>query len=199
MNTDTTQKPLHAPLDEYFRQFEDLRRDVRQLTDGLSDHQLGWSPEAGRWSIAQCLEHLNAVAGPYVQKLEQGVTKARAQGSGDLRPVRYSWIERWLIRAMEPPPRRRFPAPKMFRPAESGQQIAGGEIVAGYLAFNERFIELLGAADGLDIGRVKISSPETRLLRLRIGAAFAFLASHERRHVWQARQIRENPSFPACS
>ncbi len=58
----TSSRPLHAPLDEYVRQFEDLKRDARQLTEGLSDAQLNWSPAPGRWSMAQCLEHLNSVA-----------------------------------------------------------------------------------------------------------------------------------------
>ncbi len=197
MTTQSPKRPLHAPLDEYVRQFEDLKRDVQQLTDGLNDRQLSWSPEPRRWSIAECLEHLNAVARPYARKLEEGISTVRAQGYRAGKPVRYNFIERWLIRSMEPPPRRRFPAPKMFRPAESSQRIAGVEIVAEYFACNDRFVELLIDADGLDVGRVKISSPETRLLRLRIGAAFAFLASHERRHVWQARQIRESSAFPA--
>ncbi len=197
MSTKSPKRPLHAPLDEYVRQFEDLRRDVEQLTDGLNDRQLGWSPEPPRWSIAKCLEHLIAVARPYAGKLEEGISRARAQGHQASKPVKYNFIERWLIRSMEPPPRYRFPAPRMFRPAESAQQNPGAQIVAEYFACNDRFVELLGEADGLDVGRVKISSPETRLLRLRIGAAFAFLASHERRHVWQAKQIRESSEFPA--
>lgn len=193
---ETTATPLHAPLDEYVRQFEDLKRDARQLTAGLSDSQLNWSPAPGRWSIAQCLDHLSAVAKSYGLALEQGIAKARAQGITASGQMRYSWFERWMIRSIEPPPGRRLPAPGMFKPAESTQKLPGPLVIAEYIALKDRFVELLSSADGLDIGRVKITSPVTRLLRLRIGAAFAFLASHERRHLWQARQVRENADFP---
>ena len=197
MTAETPSRPLHAPLDEYFRQYEDLKHDARLLTEGLSDPQLSWSPAPGRWSMAQCLDHLNSVAGPYAQALETGIAAARAQGRRAAGPVRYSFLERWMIRSMEPPPRRRLPAPAMFRPAEAARPVDAAGVIADYLALKDRFIELLARADGLDVGRVKITSPVTRLLRLRIGAAFAFLAAHERRHLWQARQVRESSDFPA--
>ncbi len=195
MSDETPARPLHAPLDEYVRQFEDLKRDARELTDGLEDDRLNWSPAAGRWSIAQCLDHLNVCAGPYADNLEQAIAEARERGLTATGPIRYSWIERWAIRSMEPPPRLRLPAPRMFRP-EAAKRYDGARVIADFMAYKDRLVELLASADGLDVGRFKIASPESRLIRLRVGAAFAFLASHERRHLWQARQVRENPGFP---
>ena len=196
MTAETPSRPLHAPLDEYVRQFEDLKRDARLLTEGLSDPQLSWSSAPGRWSMAQCLDHLNSVAGPYARALEAGIATARAQGRRAAGPVRYSFLERWMIRSMEPPPRRRLPAPAMFQPAEAPRSVEGAGVIADYQALKDRFIELLASADGLDVGGVKIASPVTRLLRFRLGAAFAFVAAHERRHLWQARQVRESSDFP---
>ena len=196
MTAETPARPLNAPLTEYVRQFEDLRLDARQVTAGLSDPQLNWSPAPKRWSIAQCLVHLTAVGRPYCQKLAEAVAGARERGLIASGRVRYSFLERWMIRSMEPPPRLRLPAPAMFRPVESVEEYVGADVVAEYVALNDRYIDLLATADGLDVGRIKITSPETRLLRLRVGAAFAFLASHERRHLWQARQVRESAQFP---
>lgn len=196
MSNETPPKPLHAPLDEYVRQFEDLKRDARQLADGLSEPQLKWSPAPGRWSIAQCFDHLNTVAKGYASALEQGIARTREKGYTAGGAVRYSALERWMIRSVEPPPTRRLPAPGIFRPKEPTEQHAGAEAVAEYDALKDRYVELLTRADGLDVGRVKIVSPVTRLLRLRIGAAFAFVAAHERRHLWQARQVRGSSGFP---
>ena len=192
----TNDKPLHAPLDEYVRQFEDLKRDARQLTGDLSDPQFNWMPAPGRWSIAQCFDHLNAVARPYVEALGKGIREARARGLTARGPVRYSFFERWMIRTIEPPPRRRLPAPGMFRPPADERTMPVGEVMATYSALKDDFVELLLRADGLDVGRVKIATPVSRLIRLRIGAAFAFLAGHERRHLWQARQVRGSAGFP---
>ena len=60
----------------------------------------------------------------------------------------------------------------------------------------DRLLELLRRADGVDISRAKVTSPLSKLLKLRIGAAFAILAAHGRRHLWQARQVRRQAGFP---
>ncbi len=187
---------LHAPLSDYVRQYEDLKRDARRLTEGLSETQFNWQPTPERWSIAQCLEHLNAVALPYTESLALGIAEARRRGEVARGVIRYSFIERWMIRSLEPPPRRRLPAPGMFRPEAAASSSDPAAVMSAYLELKDRFIELLVSADGLDIGKRKIATPVSKFIRLRIGAAFAFLASHERRHLWQARQVRESHAFP---
>jgi hypothetical protein len=34
-------------------------------------------------------------------------------------------------------------------------------------------------------------------LKFTLGQAFRLLAAHERRHLWQARNVRNAPNFPA--
>ena len=46
-------------------------------------------------------------------------------------------------------------------------------------------------ADGLDLRRVKVPTPISRLLKLSLGATIAQAAAHERRHMAQARRVRE--------
>jgi hypothetical protein len=52
-------------------------------------------------------------------------------------------------------------------------------------------------AEGLDLARVKVPTPISRLLKLSLGMTLAQAAAHERRHLEQARRVRENPRFPA--
>ncbi len=183
---------LAPPLDEYRRQFEVVRDDARQLIEGLDREQLNWSPAPGSWSIAQCLVHLNAVDRAYVRRLERGIEEARERGLVGGGKIRYGVLERWFIRSMEPPPRRRFPAPRPVVPAADHDR----ETVEKFLATQERLIELLQLANGVDVVQAKIVSPLSKLLKLRLGAAFAFLAAHDRRHLWQARQVRRHADFP---
>ncbi len=186
------QGALQPPLDEYRRQFEAGRDDARQLIAGLDREQLNWSPAPGKWSIAQCLVHLNSVDRAYVRRLERGIEEARERGRTGVGKIRYGLLERWLIRSMEPPPRRRFPAPRPVVPAADHDP----EAVEKFLATQDRLIELLQLANGVDVVRTKIVSPLSKLLKLRLGAAFAFLAAHDRRHLWQARQVRQHADFP---
>jgi hypothetical protein len=38
----------------------------------------------------------------------------------------------------------------------------------------------------------------TRLVKISLGQVFPFIAAHERRHLWQARRVREDANFPAA-
>ncbi len=184
---------LNPPLDEYQRQYEVLKDDVRQLVADLDRGQFNWKPAPESWSIAQCLVHLNKVDRAYLRKLEEGIVKARERGLLGGRRIRYTLFERWFIRSMEPPPKRRFPAPKKVVPAEDHPV---EEVLERYLATKDELLGLLRRADGLDICRAKITSPLAKFLRFRLGAAFAFIAAHDRRHLWQANQVRRDPEFP---
>jgi hypothetical protein len=77
-----------------------------------------------------------------------------------------------------------------WREFEASKTDARG-LVAGlsHAQFNYR-------ADGLDLKRAVVTSPASRFFRMSLGAYLAFLAAHDRRHLWQARQVREAEAFP---
>ncbi len=45
-------------------------------------------------------------------------------------------------------------------------------------------------AEGIDLARVKVRSPVLWLLRLSLGQWFALIAGHQKRHLWQAGQVK---------
>jgi hypothetical protein len=51
---------LNSELQGYYDRVEAIRKEARQLVEGLTEEQFAWQPALNRWSIAQCLEHLNA-------------------------------------------------------------------------------------------------------------------------------------------
>jgi hypothetical protein len=48
----------------------------------------------------------------------------------------------------------------------------------------------LRKADGLDLRRARMRSPVLRWLSYSLGTGLVGFLAHERRHVWQARQVR---------
>jgi hypothetical protein len=62
--------------------------------------------------------------------------------------------------------------------------------------WQERFADRLRAADGLDLRRIRSRSPAVTRLTYSLGTAFAIFLAHERRHLWQARGIRNDRAFP---
>ena len=69
-------------------------------------------------------------------------------------------------------------------------------VLAAFDEVQRQFLERLRHADGLDLARIRVSSPVAPWWRFSLGAAFAVLAAHERRHLWQARRVAMLPQFP---
>jgi hypothetical protein len=183
---------LHAELSEYRRQLRDARADAEKLVAGLSDEQFNWRPAPDRWSIAECLDHLNN-GWRVLEKLDHKIAKASEQGVRGEGPYRHPLLGRLYVRFVEPPPKIRVRAPKAFVPTPD-QPLAA--VAPRFLELQDEIIRRVIAADGLDLGGVRMSSPITRRFKMSLGQWFAFLAAHERRHLWQAWQVRKHPDFP---
>jgi hypothetical protein len=185
---------LPPELDAFRVEFDGFADAAAALAEPLSDDQFNWQPAPDAWSVAQCLEHLNATARAYLPVLDIGIEAAIRQGVYGPGPYHYNLIGRMMVRSMEPPPRRRFTAPKAFLPQP---RRAKTETLPAFRAYQTQIVDRLRQANGLDLARAKVSSPVYHWLRMPLGSAFGMMVAHERRHLWQARQVIGKRSFPA--
>jgi hypothetical protein len=185
--------PLPDELAALRRQLEDNTRTAETLVRGLSEAQLQWRPDERSWSIAQCLDHLAVANREYLGPMRHALTEARRRGGGSYRPIQPGWFSRWFIQSMEPPPRRKLPAPRKIVPALGKH---GEEVKRDFFAAQSETLELLKEAAGVDLNRTRFVSPFFPLLRFTVGTGFLVIVAHERRHLWQAERILQRPGFP---
>jgi len=190
---------MSEPQDEFGgleaarRQFEATEREARALAGSLSDGQLNWQPGSGRWSIGQCLAHLATSTDRALAAIDRAIATARERHWVPDAPVRYGWFARWMTNSMEPPPKRRMKTFAIFQPpAESLHRDA---VLAELAASRSRLLERVRQSAGLNLRRPVVVSPVSPLFRMPLGAYLAFLAAHDRRHLWQARAVREASGF----
>jgi hypothetical protein len=69
------------------------------------------------------------------------------------------------------------------------------ETAARFQTIQDEMMERIQRAAGLHLSAVKskLAGP----LKLTLGQYFAFAAAHERRHLWQARQVKVLKEFPS--
>lgn len=176
-------------------QLDAIKRDGEAIASGLSNAQFNWRPGPDSWSIADCLEHLNVGVSKAMPAFDAAIAKGRAKGQTATGPFKYGWFARYMARSMEPPPKFRMKAPKMLR-VPLTQTHRAAELIPEFRSVREQLADRVRQADGLDLARVRAISSVNRLLRLPLGAYFAFILAHDRRHLWQARQVRISPGFP---
>jgi hypothetical protein len=188
------EEPLAADLADCLRQLDAVDADAASLLNGLTEVQFHWSPAESRWSIAQCLVHLAIIGGKYLPLLDETIENARADRLLSRGPFRYGFIERWFVRSTEPPPGIRLRTPPAARPPDD-QPLPG--VIANFLTTQDEIRKRIRAANGVDLARAKVTSPFIRPLKMGLGPCFEFLAAHERRHLWQAWQVRNDEGFPS--
>ena len=186
--------PRLAPeLDALRVGFEQIAKDTDLFVATLSDEQFLWRPTLDAWSIAECLDHLNATARLYLPMLDEGIAAAIRQGIYSDGPFTYNWLGRLFVWSAAPPPRFRVKTPKVFLPLPNRSR---AEIMAGFRAYQVQFVDRLRQANGVDLAKARVISPAVTWLRIPLGSGFELMATHERRHLWQARRVTEAPDFP---
>ena len=183
---------MNAELRDCQGQFESLKADATKPTSGLSDEQFNWQPSPKRWSVGQCLEHLNIFGkGTVVPALDELIANAEKRKLYSDGPFRHGRLGNWIIRFLDAPADKRIRTAKSFIPPA---ELSKAKVMETFLTLQDDFIERLEHADGLNLAAVKKRLPMPVWLNL--GQWFAFAAAHERRHLRQAKQVVTETNFP---
>jgi hypothetical protein len=175
-------------LEQYCKEFDQIRGQAKELTEGLNEERFNWRPQPGQWSIEECLAHLLIAGNWEIRAIEDAIGRAKAHGVTGAGPFRYGPFERFVLRHTEPPVKRKVTAPRRFRPLH-GQPVTA--VLPSFLHLQSQLMLLAQSAEGLDLARIKVPTPISRLIRLSLGMTFAQLAAHERRHLEQAWRVRK--------
>lgn len=173
-----------------FNQLQDIRRRAQELVAGLSPEQLTRRPDPTRWSIAECLAHLNTTATlfhPFIDAAIRQGREGKIVGKGPFKPGPLGSLLIWIA---EPPPKFRIPAPKSILPPAS---IADAkQVVAEFMRVQDEWERELRDSDGLDLKKIKCSTPFGSLggLRLRLADPIPWMLAHQRRHLLQAEKVK---------
>ena len=178
---------VETGLEPFHRQLLELEAEVNTLCADLTPEQFAQRPLSGGWSVQECLDHLNVMGALYVEKLGPVIENSRARGERGTKPLRYGLLGGLFIRSQEPPVRLRVKTFKVFRPAQTPNEPA----LPTFLALQERVRDLLVCSEGLPLTKLRLTSPASKWLKMSVFEAFGLLLAHERRHLWQAQQVRE--------
>lgn len=186
-------RPLRAELQAHRDQLMAITQDVHRLTANLSAAQWHWSPARREWSIAQCLDHLNVTNGLLLPRFQQAIEQAQTQKQYSEAAFHPNWLERRFIRSLSPDATMNISAPQMYVPADHPEPPTA---LSRFVEIQDRLIQCVESANGLDLQRIKVVSPVTRWLRFSLGAWFAATVAHEWNHLRQAQQVRAQAGFP---
>jgi hypothetical protein len=187
----TTTVAAASGVAAYVKQFEDIRSDAHDLADDLSPEQFNWKAAATRWSVGQCLAHLNLSTEEALGTIDQVVQECQAKRRKSSGPFPHRLRPRLFVWILEPPYRLKVKTfPDLIPPSSLDRDLVLGD----FLRLQNALIQRLRAVDGFDLTCAQANNRAG--FPMHLGEWFAFVAAHERRHLWQARRNREHRSFP---
>jgi hypothetical protein len=187
--------PLPADLQQTLDDVNAADRAADVIAAGCTDEQFHWRPRGGQgWSIGQCLDHLATINVVYGDAVRRGIEAARARGWTRRAPAVPGFFGALFVKSLEPPVRRRLRAPANTRPGPSKSR---DEILAAYHAAHARIAALVTDTAEIDANRACFVNPFLRMVRVRVSTGLRVIAAHDRRHLWQAEQVRKAAGFPA--
>jgi DinB family protein len=178
---DRNQGPLTDQLDE-------IRRRARDLVSGLTPDQFSRRPESEKWSIAECLQHLNLTAAAVQPKIAAAIEKGKRENvTGPFSPGPLGKLLIWIA---EPPPKFRLRAPRNIAPR--ADETGSAELLAEFMRFQDGWQKLIQDCEGLNQKTIKVQSLFPGLPRLRLAAPIPWMLAHQRRHLLQAENVKRN-------
>lgn len=138
-----------------------------------------------RWSVAECVDHLNRTSAAFLPEMERALAEARLlpprESTESYRPT---FVGRLMTRLMSARMQTRTSAP--FTP-ERERSPEG--VRAEFRDLQEELLILLARADGAAMDRVRIVSPFSSSVRYDLYSAFRILVAHQHRHLAQAERV----------
>ena len=174
-------------LNELWQKNADARQAIRDEVRGLSEAQLAFRPEPGRWSIGEVLDHLCLAERAMIRSISRllqhaaGLGQIAEPGSMEL-PPRH--IDLDLYNRPAGAPESVLPSPD--RPLE--------RLLAGLDESRQRLLEVTKRADGRVVGNLTL--PHFQLGEINFYQWLSVQGAHEAKHLEQIRRIKSSPAFP---
>lgn len=174
-------------LHEITGEINAIRTRAQQLVSGLTPEHLTRRPDPAKWSIAECFQHLNRTAAAVQPKIAEAIEQGKKENITGIGPFSPGLLGRLAIWMAEPPPKFRLRAPKNIAPELAGDP---SRTIADFMKVQDGWEKLVRDCAGLDQNRITVPGLFPGLPPLRLAAPIPWMLAHQRRHLWQAENVK---------
>jgi DinB superfamily len=160
---------VQAQLERVERELADGLRRVHDVAAPLTPELWSARPAPNEWSVAECVTHLNLTSRAYVPLIDAAIRDGSTRNVHGAGPFRHDVVGAILDWITEPPVRVRLKTTTPFVPAGLAPQ---DQVIADFDMLQAQLVERVKHADGLHLGRVRVTSPFASRLRDSLYRAF---------------------------
>jgi len=151
----------------------------------LSVSELNQKENVDKWSVLECLEHLNRYHAYYNQAINHALKAAKPKHMLD-NDYKHGWFGKMSIDMMSPENVKKQKAIAKFNPV--GSQL-DKTVLTQFLTYQQELLAFITTAKMKNINQRKVPVEFFKLMKMKIGDALAFVVTHEQRHILQAQEV----------
>ncbi|SDK67075.1 DinB superfamily protein [Salinimicrobium catena] len=151
-------------------------------------------PTPGSWNALECLEHLNLYGEFYLPEIEKQIRKS------DYPPqalFKSRFLGNYFAESMLP--KEKLNRMKTFADKDPIGADLDSEVISEFIKQQHQMLELLRAAEKVDLVKTKVPTSISKFIRLKLGDAFRVVIYHNQRHLQQAQLALKVPQTEAGS
>ena len=171
-----------------------LRRDVLTIIDAAKDFErlaesdLNWKEHQRKWSILECLEHLNRYSIYYNAEFKNAIART-ITSNNDQYQAKSTWMGRKFIAMMHPNNTKKHKTFARMNPTEGSLK---KDVIVRFIRNQQELLDILDLVSKVDLNKGSIRVEFLKILRMNLGDALQFVIVHEQRHLKQAAAVRSN-------
>ncbi len=178
---------------------QDLIADVKRIQhqtetqiEPLSLEELLKRPEPKRWSVLECLEHMNLSSGHYIKRLEKLIPElektARVNGDNEFKPGFFGEkFSSGILPKADGSLNMTMKTFYFFEPKQASTK--KHKSLEEFKRLNQTTMKLLERAKNIDLNKGKVTSTLGPVFRFKTGDAFRFSIGHNVRHMVQIENV----------
>ncbi len=169
---------------------EDLKnRTLRNIEKAkeyqeLSEEQLNWKENTEKWSVLECLEHLNLYGDFYLPEIKNKMAASTVSADATFKS---GWLGNYF--AMSMLPKEKLNVMKTFKDKNPVGSDLDKSIIERFLSQQYTMLELLDKASSINLNKVKTGISISNWIKLKLGDTFRVVIYHNDRHIVQADKV----------
>lgn len=171
---------------------ESVLRDFGKFKS-LTEGQINWRPDAGCWSIAECVDHLLVTNRLYLTEFEKQFDEKQIKIDYSKTEVKHKWLSIFIIKGVDPLNIKKAKTFPVFMPSMS---LYTKNVFDHFYEVETNIVNLVRSAKDLDLNKYVMSSPAAKIIKENFCDVLEIIRLHDRRHFNQAEKLFNHPSFP---
>jgi DinB superfamily len=152
----------------------------------LSYEILNYKESAEKWSVLECVEHLNLYGDHYFPEMEKAIQSAT---SGYEPMFKSGWLGKYFAESMLP--KEKLNKMKTFKDKNPANSKLDIKVLDRFVDQQKHLLKILEMSSRVSLNKVRIKTTLSSLLRLKLGDTFQFVINHNIRHLRQAEKVVE--------